>query len=429
MKKQSLLFFLLCLLFVGCTDTDVPLNGHIETTEEGSSTFILKGFEDASSGFNVFQPDGFDHPFYIQDKKFVGSAWRFVVAGNGALVDMGQTPADEEWQETAEIMEGRKYWARYKGMTEYVFVKLRVAYIEENNVAIEYITAGTEERDLSENLNANIVIDGNTSLTTLQMPYYTGEDYFADYYVTVDNRQILNFSLLWSAAKKHAVWVAFSFDQLTSQDLVDRTNKWEQVDPNLPEDVQVNESMHKNDGFDKGHLCASEDRVYSKEANEQTFYYSNISPQLNDLNAGFWQKLEDQVRRWGRSVPDKYDEVYVTKGGTINDLLINFTGTPVYTPPQTPKTDKNGFTVNGLACPKYYFMAILAKKGDTYKSIGFLVEHKEGLSKNPTSSEIQACIVSIDELEKHTGLDFFCNLPDVIEDEVECGYNVSDWAW
>ena len=96
MKKQSLLFFLLCLLFVGCTDTDVPLNGHIETTEEGSSTFILKGFEDASSGFNVFQPDGFDHPFYIQDKKFVGSAWRFVVAGNGALVDMGQTPADEE---------------------------------------------------------------------------------------------------------------------------------------------------------------------------------------------------------------------------------------------------------------------------------------------------------------------------------------------
>ena len=261
------------------------------------------------------------------------------------------------------------------------------------------------------------------------MPYYTGEDYFADYYVTVDNRQILNFSLLWSAAKKHAVWVAFSFDQLTSQDLVDRTNKWEQVDPNLPEDVQVNESMHKNDGFDKGHLCASEDRVYSKEANEQTFYYSNISPQLNDLNAGFWQKLEDQVRRWGRSVPDKYDEVYVTKGGTVNDLLISFTGTPVYTPPQTPKTDENGFTVNGLACPKYYFMAILAKKGDTYKSIGFLVEHKEGLPKNPTSSEIQACIVSIDELEKHTGLDFFCNLPDVIEDEVECGYNVSDWAW
>ena len=425
MKKQSLLFFLLCLLFVGCTDTDVPLNGHIETTEEGSSTFILKGFEDASSGFNVFQPDGFDHPFYIQDKKFVGSAWRFVVAGNGALVDMGQTPADEEWQETAEIMEGRKYWARYKGMTEYVFVKLRVAYIEENNVAIEYITAGTEERDLSENLNANIVIDGNTSLTTLQMPYYTGEDYFADYYVTVDNRQILNFSLLWSAAKKHAVWVAFSFDQLTSQDLVDRTNKWEQVDPNLPEDVQVNESMHKNDGFDRGHICASEDRVYSIEANEQTFYFSNMSPMIGAFNQDYWTVFEQKVQAWGRSIPTDYDRLYIVKGGSLNHLLTNFTGAQKGSDGVYPQTDENGYTLKGLACPQYYFIAILSEKADVYHAIGFWVEHKDTMSVD----DLKTYALSIDDLEKNTGLDFFCNLPDDVENSVESTWNEADWAW
>lgn len=110
-------------------------------------------------------------------------------------------------------------------------------------------------------------------------------------------------------------------------------------------------------------------------------------------------------------------------------LLINFKGTVAAADSKFPTTDANGFTPKGLACPKYYFMAILAQKGDTYHAIGFWVEHKEDWPKKPTADQLKACAVSIDDLEVNTGLDFFCNLPDVIEDEVESSCNVNDWAW
>ena len=210
---------------------------------------------------------------------------------------------------------------------------------------------------------------------------------FVAHDVTVDGKQILNYALEWNAAKRHANWVAFSFDKTTSADEVSRTDAWA-VDPGLPSE---------------GHLCASEDRVYVKEANEQTFYYSNMSPQLNDFNGGFWRELEAQVQAWGRSTASgTYDKVYVAKGGTLNDLLVNFTGTKVQG--GTPTTDANGFTIHGLACPASYFMAILAQKGNEFHAIAFLLERK-------------------------TGIDFFCNLDDAIENQVEAEAVISNWAW
>lgn len=86
-------------------------------------------------------------------------------------------------------------------------------------------------------------------------------------------------------------------------------------------------------------------------------------------------------------------------------------------------------TIHGLAVPAYYYMAILAEKGDTYHAIAFLVPHSELLPQKPTADDFQVYAVSIDKLEQETGIDFFCNLPDVIEDEVEKAYNKADWAW
>ena len=107
MKKLSLMFVLaLGLCFTGCNDdSDVPANGYIETTQQGSSTVILKGYANSNEGFSVFETEEFTNPFYIQDKKFTGSAWRFVQAGEGALESMSGVPADNAWQETAEVVE------------------------------------------------------------------------------------------------------------------------------------------------------------------------------------------------------------------------------------------------------------------------------------------------------------------------------------
>ena len=168
--------------------------------------------------------------------------------------------------------------------------------------------------------------------------------------------------------------------------------------------------------------------VYDLEANKQTFYYTNLSPQLNAFNGGFWQTLESRVQSWGRACANgTYDKVYVAKGGTLNDLLLDFRGAPVSG--GTPTTDADGFTIHGLACPSHYFIAILAEKGDTYHAIAFYVEHRADLPEKPSADDLKACAISVDELEKLTGIDFFCNLPDVMEDEVEHACVLSDWTW
>lgn len=430
MKKLSYVLILLISVWLGgCDDSSDALPyGYIGTTQEGSSTMVLKGYENYSDGFNVFEAEGFDAPFYIQEKKFVGKAYRFAAGNDGKLTDMTEVPTDEAWQESIEIVEGKNYWMRYKTFVKYVFLKVRVAYINGNNVGIEYVIGGTKDRDLTENLNANIVSGDNVSVTSYEIPYLNSANLYVDHYVEMEDKQVLNYALEWNAEKKHAAWVAFSFDEVTSKDVVSRTDAWD-VDPGLPADMQTTEAQHKSDGYDKGHICASEDRVYSKEANEQTFYYSNMSPQISSFNQGFWQKLEARVQKWGRSTPTTYDKVYVTKGGTINQLLISFTGLVKAGDSLYPTTNENGFTIHGLACPKYYYMAILSEKGDAYHAIGFWIAHREDLPKQPTVDELKKYAVSIDELEEYTGLDFFCNLPDVIEDEVESSFNTSDWAW
>lgn len=427
MKKHLFILGLALALFnVGCDDQNTIPNGYVQTTQEGASTLVLKGYENAALGFSVFQPEGFDSPFYIQDKKFAGNAYSFTQVAAARLDEMTTVPANVEWQSNATVTAGAAYWARYAASTVYRFVKFRVSDINGNNVTIEYVVTDQTEERPNDNVNANTGYD-NVSVTGYEIPHLNDQNVYADHYVTMDGVQILNYALEWDNTKRHANWVAFTFDTTTSADNVKRTDAWS-VDPKLPAEMQVQESDHKNDGFDKGHLCASEDRVYLKEANEQTFYYSNMSPQLKDFNGGFWRKLETRVQTWGRSTADGvYDKVYVTKGGTLNKLLKNFKGTTVNG--GTPTTDANGFTIHGLACPEYYYMAVLSQKDDVFHAIAFLVPHKEGMTRNPSSDELKEYVVSVDKLEEETGIDFFCNLPDVLENEVEAACNLNDWAW
>lgn len=432
MKK---LLYILSLFFgvsvVSCDGSDAPLNGYIETTQQDASTLVLKGYESAASGFSVCQPENFNSPFYLKDKSFYGEAYNFLKVGSVRLDEMTSLPGqDAEWVNTISVESNVSYWVRYASGLTYMFLKMRVVSIEGNNVTIEYVVSDETQERPNDNVNSNEGIIDNQSVTGYEIPKLntdTEKYVYADHYVTINGNSVLNYALEWNSDMRHANWVAFSFDPTTSADVVKRTDAWA-VDPKLPVEMQTQEADHKSDGFDKGHLCASEDRVYLKEANEQTFYYSNMSPQLNDLNGGLWAKLEGKVQTWGRStITGTYDKVYVCKGGTMNELLVNFTGTPVSG--GTPKTDSKGFTVNGLACPKYYFMAILSQKGNDFKAIGFLVEHMEGHPKQPTADQMKAYAVSIDSLEKKTGIDFFCNLPDLTEEAVEAEFNLNDWAW
>ena len=166
-------------------------------------------------------------------------------------------------------------------------------------------------------------------------------------------------------------------------------------------------------GYTRGHLCASSDRQYSKEANQQTFYMSNISPQSgNGFNqsGSAWNTGEDKVQAWGYNISRSTDTLYVVKGGTIGEGMIK------------------GYIKNEIAIPKYFFMAVLFRSGDNYKAIGFYMPH-ENLKDDPDKKDPKKYLMSIDALEQETGIDFFHNLPDNIENTVEATYNVNDWQW
>lgn len=77
-------------------------------------------------------------------------------------------------------------------------------------------------------------------------------------------------------------------------------------------------------------------------------------------------KLEARIQSWGYSVGSgTYTNVYVTKGGTLNELAANLVGA------DNISTTAEGYTIKGLACPKYYYMAVLAERDGTYQSIAF----------------------------------------------------------
>ena len=403
-------------------DSDTPVNGYYETTDDDGTVLVLKGLVSWSDGFSVFKPDGFDSPFYILDGGFYGEAYLFAQDTATRLDAMTTVPTS--WVQTVSVSEGATYWAKYITLSAYTYVRFRVALVEDNNVTIEYVVDSSESRP---NTNANSSSDGDYA-TNWEMPALDSGNYYVEHTVTVDGEAVLNYALEWNDNYKHAEWVAFYFDKQTCQDVTSRTNAWA-VDPLLPEEMQTDNSYHTSDGYDRGHLCASEDRVWLEEANEQTFYYSNMSPQISTFNQNYWADLETQVRTWGRAVPSAYDKVYVAKGGTLNNLLINFTGNINSGDGSLPTTDENGFTRKGLACPAYYFMAVLAEVDGTYQAIAFLVPHSEDLPSSPTAEELQEYVVSIDDLEAFSGLDLFCNLPDDIEVEVEASCDIDDWSW
>lgn len=215
-----------------------------------------------------------------------------------------------------------------------------------------------------------------------------------------NSQESVNYALEWDGEKKANRWTCY---QMYASNRVSNTSRYESddnqypQDPDLPQAYRWETDPFRRSGYDHGHLCPSADRLYSFEANYQTFFLTNMSPQLNAFNAGVWENMESQLRKWITVKSSVGDTLYVCKGGTID------------------KADQVLTTLsNGLTVPKYFFCALLMKNSGGYKALGFWFEHKANRDEN-----LESYVVNIDQLESLTGLDFFCNLPDETENHVE----------
>lgn len=282
----------------------------------------------------------------------------------------------------------------------------------------------------SSNKNSNLALKStNSDVMRWEVPHVrTGNGIrFISHWAKMTDlatKTVMNYCFEYDSACYHSRWVAFAFDDTTKVGTLSRTDAWSE-DLSLPSSWQLTPTAYTGSGYTRGHLCASADRLYSTQANNQTFYMSNMSPQLYNFNSYYWVILEMLIRNWSKS--SAFKKLYVCKGGTIKEGQ-RFSGKGYF-----ETTNKKGTKVK-VVIPKYYFMAILAEtKNSTYQAIGFLIE-QHGSYPVVNINDIPKSIMKqhamkIDDLEEFTGIDFFCNLPDKLENQVEANYNMDAWSW
>lgn len=181
------------------------------------------------------------------------------------------------------------------------------------------------------------------------------------------------------------------------------------IDPDLPDGFfKATTSSYTGSGFDRGHLCPSEDRDRTVEDNSATFLMTNIIPQSPNSNRGAWKVLEDYARK----LVDEGKELYIYAGGY-----------------GTGGTGSSGFarTVNDkglINVPSHLWKIILVLpdgSNDLNRTTADTRVIAVIIPNNQTASDKHwgAYRVSVDEVEKATGFDFFAPLPDAIEELLE----------
>ncbi len=221
---------------------------------------------------------------------------------------------------------------------------------------------------------------------------------YVTHYVPLNNKTIRNYSVCFDKTKKAALWVAYPIHQAYLKGTGERTERWS-FDPIIATGVQANcvDKSYKG-SYDRGHQLASADRLGTDEMNAQTFYMSNMTPQLNRLNQDMWANLETKVRKNNCS-----DTLYVVTGAYFGSGA-------------TTTTDGAG---DSVPVPTNYFKVLLrTKTGKTGKaiqecsdseliSIGFWVEHKSYGKIDPPAS----ICTTVADIESKTGFTFFPKVP------------------
>lgn len=155
------------------------------------------------------------------------------------------------------------------------------------------------------------------------------------------------------------------------------------------------------EGYDHGHMCPAGDNKWNRTAMEQTFFLSNMCVQNSRLNQETWERLESTCREWAKA----FQDIYIVCG-------------PIF----SKKSYKKIGVSKKLVVPDAFYKVILCLNGQT-KGIGFIYNNQD-----PNENDhIEDHVVSIKEIEKLTGIDFFPALQDSIEDEIENNPNINDW--
>lgn len=206
------------------------------------------------------------------------------------------------------------------------------------------------------------------------------------------------YSFVYNEPCEQAKWVGYILTKKETKGLEERGDKFIE-DPYVHTGSASNADYSKS-GFDRGHLAPAADMKWSEIAMKESFYFSNMSPQVPSFNRGIWKKLEEKVRDWAVL----YDSVLIVTGPVLN-----------------PSLKKIG--PSEVCVPQFYYKVIFDFKKEHSKAIGFILP-------NAGSSEaLSHFAMTVDEVEKVTGIDFFFQLKDQFETKLESKICLDCWKW
>ncbi|PZV10720.1 MAG: nuclease [Pseudanabaena sp.] len=222
----------------------------------------------------------------------------------------------------------------------------------------------------------------------------------------VDNYLMLKpeYVLSYSKSRNIANWASWQLNKSWMGE-AKRQNNF-RPDPALPKGwYRVVTRDYGGSGFDRGHLVNSEDRGQSVEVNSSTFLMTNIVPQAPDNNQGGWEKLES----YSRKLANQGKELYIIAGGfgtggegssgKVSQLKGKIT---------VPETMWKVILV--LDDPAKGLEGVTAST----RMIAVLMPNKQG-----RNNKWQDFCVSVDDVEKLTGYDFFSSVPPDIQEKIE----------
>jgi endonuclease G len=198
-----------------------------------------------------------------------------------------------------------------------------------------------------------------------------------------------NFSLSYVEEYELPEWVAYEL----SVDMMNAPKAERDQDFN-PDPAIRSGSGHyrdyKGSGYRRGHLVPSADMAWNKESMDATFLLSSVAPMREEFNDGIWLELEHNVRDWSR----KYKSVYVVTGPLFLDASATIGD-------------------NEILVPKYFYKAVFTMQDSIPLVIAFIFDQQQ-----QAYGPLADYIVSVDSLEKATGIELFEGLYGNWDDEI-----------
>lgn len=353
------------------------------------------------------------HSAYWKDSSVISAP-----QGSAVIVISGVTGVN--W--SAEIIEGDE-WCSFSSSHSQL-ANITGFITSEENLLYIYCTTNVSATDRKakisfkfegEDAQTFILTQTTFFATYVETPSYKeDENYrYVTHYTSLKNQTVRNFSLCFDASKRAALWIAYPLHVCYTQKGTGRTDEWG-FDPVIDFSLQANCVTRSYGGYyDRGHQIASADRLASRHMNVQTFFMSNLTPQLNRLNQDMWANLEIKVRSFICS-----DTLYVVTGAYFDEST-------------ELKTTYDG-AGNLVPLPTHYFKVLLRTvsgstgktiaecSADELQTIGFWVEHRSyGDIPAPSST-----FKSVADIEAYTGFKFFPQVADNVKKQM----NPSQWG-